>query len=237
MALALLATPMACVAADLRVSYHLAFSTPYVIVNGLTLTDGLMKDIGDAVASVSGLSVSYHVTSRARLESEIIEGRYHMTCLIVPAWFREPARMDWSIPLITENERYLIPKQAADIVELDDLNGLMLGLIKNFRYPTLEKRIADGQFIRDNSADFHQALKKLKFGRVDAMLIKDLQLNHLLKHEPDAQRFKLATRVESRNELQCAISRHLPFDRSILEHAFQQLKESGQLERIAAKYR
>ncbi|MBB5017861.1 ABC-type amino acid transport substrate-binding protein [Chitinivorax tropicus] len=211
-------------------------SDPYTIIQGNELKGGLMKTLGDALALAAGLTPSYYMTSRARIEKDTETGLAHINCLTSPIWFKNPQAVRWSIPVIQEEERYLIHKDAPDIINLTDLDTLRVGMMKSYRYPTLEAAIAQGRFQRDDSNSVQQAYRKLIIGRIDALLAKDIQITHLLKNDPGRQAYRLATRVESRNQLQCAISRQLPFEATRLEHAFQKLKQSGLLEQLATQY-
>ncbi len=235
--LALLCHALPSHAQDLLIAFEPSHSEPYVIMNGNELANSLTKSLGDAIAQAAGMTAVYQITSRARIEKDTELGIVHMNCLTTPQWFKNPQSVLWSVPLLNEEERYLLPHEAADIVTQIDLDGRSIGLIRNYRYPSLEEGLATGRFTRDDSMNVQQAYRKLKRGRIDAMLAKDIQINYLMKNDPTARQFKLATRVESRNTLLCAISRNLPYSATRLEQAFQKLKVTGQLERIANEYR
>lgn len=223
----------------LIVGFGSHYGEPYAVVENGRLVGGIVKDIMDEVANEIGVEVSYENIPRARMDSHVLSGKTHIRVLSSPRWYTNPEQFLWSETLFRETGRYVVSAQNPfPIADYDDLTGKRIGTIRGHRYPgELGDRFKGGTVIRDDVDSLESNFKRLKLGRIDALLDADtIILHYLVKHRVQDD-FIVAEKIESTHDIKAMISRKSPVPFDDLARAFRKLKDSGRIEEILERYR
>jgi ABC-type amino acid transport substrate-binding protein len=111
-------------------------SPPLNIVENGRLTEGIVKDVGDAIAKRLGLAASYISLPRKRIEKALAAGDADSVCYGQPEWYSLP--LDWSRPFIPNTGVIVSNAHAAPLARISDLRGQVLGTVFGFFYPQID---------------------------------------------------------------------------------------------------
>lgn len=141
---------------------------------------GIYIDIMNAVAAVIGLRLEYLELPLARALVEMQRGSIDM--MLGPNITAErQVFMDFllEIPFPRENKALYRLPQTADIRTYSELSGKRIGVIRNTVYdPVFD---ADNRLIKEYLADYPTGFRMLARGRVDVLIIPELQGDYLLR--------------------------------------------------------
>ncbi|MBN9672367.1 substrate-binding periplasmic protein [Roseibium aggregatum] len=232
-------TPVSAHHDGLIVSFGSHYGEPYAFVENGRLVGGIVKDIMDEVANEIDVEISYENIPRARMDNHLLTGKSHVLVLSSPRWYTNPEQFLWSETLFRESGRYVVSVQNSfSVADYDDLTGKRIGTIRGYRYPgELDERFSEGTVIRDDVDSLASNFKRLKLGRIDALLDADtLILHYLAKHQAQGD-FIVAEKIESTHDVKAMISRKSPVPFDDLARAFRKLKDSGRIDEILEHYR
>jgi polar amino acid transport system substrate-binding protein len=226
-------------AQPLVVAYQENNAEPYSMVIDGKMVGGIIKNVCDALGKSLGVPVEYRLVPRKRLESDIAKGLVSMIAVINPAWVDKPSALLWSVPLFTESNRFVVAGNGPKILTSTDLRGLHIGTILGYYYVGLEELFARGFTFRQDVRTLLQNFQKLGTGRIDTLVDSDIliqwRIGHLAGVKPSD--FQLSEFVLSRQDIYWAVSpQSTPPPAKILA-ALKRLKESGEIDRILARYR
>lgn len=196
------------------------------------LAEGILKDLGEAIAGKLGRQVRFVSVPGKRVEFMLREGQADGVCNVLPSWIA--GDFAWSRPVIP-NAGIIISRSDAPVVRsLNDLAGQRVGTVLGYKYPALGTLIGT-LFTREDARTVQQVLLKMEAGRhahaVGERLELDyeLRVNHALKLREDL--------VYETYKTACAFSRagKIPF--AAIEAAINALSAAGAIDAILARYR
>lgn len=227
-------------AQPLKVGVNDGNGEPYAFLENGQVLRGIVKDISDAVGEALGRPVEYEVLPRKRLEAALLTGDIDFIPIYNPGWTEDPNRFQWSPPLFDERNRIVVRSTWQHPVEGPrDLDGLTLGTIRGYWYPTLEEAFRrPGGPQREDAVNLIQNLQKLTSGRIDAVVDSEVLLDWHLRDEAKAfHGWTLAPWVVSSQKISWAFLPRPGMPTTAVNRAFQQLKDNGTIERILRAYR
>ncbi len=236
----LLAAGLLCVAASVRASDEVIFiagrgnAMPLAAFEGDEIKDGIIRDLGIAIARRLGRTARFVTVPRNRLENALAEGQADGVCYTTPAWLRN-AQLRWSRPLIPNRDLVVGRMDAPVVTATAELAHEPIGTVLGYRYPELEGVLGD-RFQRDDAPDMSANLRKLAAGRVRYAIVDQLTLQYeirtALSHFKPGSSLTIASFGAA-----CAFSLKGRVPADELQRSADALLLDGTMDAILARYR
>jgi len=143
------------------------------------IKDGIVKDLGIAIARRLGRTARFVTVSRNRVTSALVEGHADGICYVLPAWL-DNAPLRWSRPLIPNRDLVVGRMDAPAVASAAELTDEPIGTVLGYRYPELEGMLGS-RFRRDDAPDMPSNLRKLAAGRVRYAIVDQLTLQYEMR--------------------------------------------------------
>jgi len=236
-ALLLFLNSNAALANTLTVGFGQNNSAPYAIIEDDKLVGGIIKDLMDALTVELSIKVVYKSIPRMRTTDFLLAGDIDVMPISNPMWMKKSHQFLWSIPLFEELNLFVVSKgDSFEIKEFSDLDGKKLGTIRGYSYPELTTKFNRNEIFRLDVENLEQNFKKLRVGRIDALIDSDILIRHYLSQYSGNNKFVLASKVASTHFVQSAFSPHISIDIEHINNAFRKMKSKGIIKRIMLKY-
>ena len=235
----LLAAGLLCVAAGVRASDEVIFiagrgnAMPLAAFEGEEIKDGIIRDVGIAIARRLGRTARFVTVPRNRLESTLAEGQADGVCYTTPGWLGN-AHLRWSRPLIP-NRDLVVGRIDAPVVAAAELAHEPIGTVLGYRYPELEG-VLGNRFQRDDAPDMSANLRKLAAGRVRYAVVDQLTLQYEMRMAPSHLKPGSSLTIASFGAA-CAFSLKSRVPADELQRSADALLLDGTMDAILARYR
>ena len=193
---------------------------------------GILKDLGLAIAARMQRTAQFVSLPRKRLDHALQTGRVDGVCNFAPQWL--DVQLNWSQPMIADENLLLISPQAPRPATLGDVAGKTLGLVLGFKYPELEAALGQS-FVREDAPNTPINIKKLLAGRLQYMVVDKLSLDYYARANPQLKAY--ATLPIAAFNLRCGFSMASDIPFADVDKAIRLLVKSGELDRLLAVYR
>lgn len=220
-------------------SYWTKASAPFVIFRGDRLEQGIIKDIGQAMAKHLGRDAEFTNLPSKRIEPYLISGDIDFDCITNPIWKDKPDAYRWSPALFDGADRFLVRHgETNDITDFKDLKGRILGIYQGYVYhPTIMAMIEKKELATVKVSDVNKGIQLLGLKRIDALIDFGVILSYQLKTQNLNDSLTLATLPADTFKLHCAYSHKVDMDYTTIDNAFRALISEGHLRHILNKYR
>lgn len=204
---------------------------------------GIVTDIVHRVVSGSGHSLTTHTLPFKTLIAELEAGR-HINWITFgsPSWGGVQAANLTEKPLLTVNHALLTTHEnPLKFANIRDLYGKTAVLLEGFDYPGLEEHIRPGGVRVVRVKNYPLAFKMLdRLGSRGFLVEMELRIRYNLKQEElDVADYKLQdfSAVIAPYQVHLAMSPNMPDElQQHINGRINQLHQSGELEKIVAKY-
>ncbi|MYM25476.1 transporter substrate-binding domain-containing protein [Duganella sp. FT135W] len=205
---------------------------PIVRFQNGTLSGGIVKDVGDALATRLGRRAVYLNADSPEVTPALSGGRADGMCYLLPFWV--DGDYNWSPPLLPDAEMIAARNDAPRLRSLKDLKDKPVGTVVGYRYPRVQQ-VLGARFKRVDVANMDKNIEQMMSGKVPYTMISESTLNYQHRIHP-----KLKLRAElvfSSYKAQCAFSQKsaVPFDE--VSKAIDALIKDGSIDQIMARYR
>lgn len=203
------------------------------------LNKGVTTEITKTALEKAGYSVKVVSLPWKRALHEVSDGRYH----ILPAIWSTPERekkLLFTEPILASRVVVVSRKESAhNVNKLKDLSGLTIGVGRGWGYP--KEFLEDTNFTKQPVSDLTLNVKKLIFGRVDAIVGEVYAVRYtLLKHFPEHEsKLHYSTWSIQEKPLRVAITREHVNHKVITKrfnNALKEMEHDGTLEDIISKH-
>ena len=198
------------------------------------IKDGIVRDLGIAIARRLGRTARFVTVSRNRMVSSLVEGQADGVCYALPAWLGN-AELRWSRPLIPNRDLVVGRMDAPTIASTAELADESVGTVLGYRYPELES-VLGNRFRRDDAPDMPSNLRKLAAGRVRYAIVDQLTLQYemrtALSHFKPGSSLTIASFGAA-----CAFSLKGRVSADELQRSADALLLDGTMDAILARYR
>lgn len=235
--LAMLAAAVQAEPARIGFGSHNAPPYAYLLPNQPTL--GLISDLASLLSEHSGRSVTMVAYARESAAELLERGDLDLICITNPAWLndRKQQRFWWSKPLFVERDLLVVNSRSGWQPQLlSELQGRRIGMVRGYRYPTLEQLPVDQQPERIDAASPFDQLLALADGQLDGVIIADLQFAHYGRINPGASLLQPLPLQLSSHPVHCAFSRQQPANQQ-LQQDLDQLIANGEIATAVNRYR
>jgi len=236
----LLFAGLLCTAAIARAGGEVIFvstqgnTMPLAAFEGEQIKDGIVKDLGIAIARRLGRTARFVTVSRNRLVSSLTEGQADGVCYVLPAWLGD-APLRWSRPLIPNRDLVVGRMDAPAVASTAELADEPIGTVLGYRYPELEGLLGS-RFRRDDAPDMPSNLRKLAAGRLRYAIVDQLTLQYEMR--TSLSQFKPGSSLTVASfGAACAFSLKGRVPADELQRSADALLLDGTMDAILARYR
>jgi len=219
---------------EIVVAAPLSNAMPLASFENEQLKDGIMRDLGLAIAQRLGRTARFLPVSRNRLNGALADGQADVLCYVMPGW-TEQTPLRWSRPLIPNRDLLVARADAPPIKSIAELTDEPIGAVLGYRYPEVERTLGS-HFRRDDGPDMHSNLRKLAAGRVRYAIVDQLTLQY--ETRTTLREFKPGqTLTVSSFVAHCAFSLKGRVPPEELQRSADSLLQDGTVDAILARYR
>jgi ABC-type amino acid transport substrate-binding protein len=196
------------------------------------LAQGIIKDLGEAIAQRMGRKAVFLAIPSKRAEQFLAAGRGDGLCYISPLW--AIGTYNWTAPLIPDATVLAARSDAPVIQNFKDLADQPVAITMGYRYPPVEQALGP-HLLRDEAPSVDLDLEKVAKGRVRYALVNKLAYDYETRTHPE---WKLrADKVFEPVEASCAFSLKSPLRFAEVKAAVDSLIAEGRISAIIARYR
>lgn len=234
--LILTSAPVVADTGSLRAIVSSSNAPPYALFDESgDLAGGISKDILEALASRSTLTLNFLPLPRGRVEQWLLRDEADIACFLSPAWVEQPELLAWSPSLFTTRQVIVRRSHSPSITQLTDLLGKRVGTDRGFSYPEFDAVFSQRLIIRDDAISLQSNLMRLQKQRLDAVLTVDRA------YEYHQQQFNseglLADPLwTAPDNVYCAINPNRPELASRVQQTLQLMIDDGTIQRILLRY-
>jgi polar amino acid transport system substrate-binding protein len=200
-----------------------------------TLTAGLLKDVGDALARELQREPVYLVLPRKRVEAALLSGQADLLCDLRPEWL-DGKQWKWTEAVFSNHMIIVSRSDTQPLARLSQLSGARVGTVLGYRYPELEKRLASA-FERDDAATDELNTSKLLNGRFSYMMSNSLFYDYQRKVHPKGGQLNRSVFTIRQFDTYCALPPNGKLDLDKVNRAILTLRKRGDMQAILERYR
>ena len=207
-------------------------SMPMLRMAGAVPAEGLLKDIGEALAERLGLSPAFVPLPSKRAGPAVASGAADLLCYVKPGWLED--KVLWTHAFLAGTGIIAAHPAAPSVTTLHELKDEPLGTVLGYRYPILDQAFMQ-PIRREDVPDATTNLRRLALGRIRYAVTDRAALDYFLRDNP-ASGLREAIEVE-RYLLSCALSPDQAALLAPLNRAIDRMQADGTLETLFNRYR
>jgi len=195
------------------------------------ITGGILKNIADALAQELKIkTVTMVLIPQKRIGPSLISGDISMVCFSHESWFPPTiaSQLLWSDEIFT-NTNYIVAINAKPVQKVEDLFGKQVGTNVNYYYKKLDPYFEKNKITKDPGPNSSNNIKKLTHGRIDYLLISNLEFDFYKKKHPNLRSYDIGLDTV---KVKCALSKKASITLEHLNKAIAALKKNHILEKI-----
>lgn len=205
---------------------------PWAQFNDGKLSGGLLKDLGELIATRLGRKAKFIIVPSNRVRGVLSGGSADALCYVRPEWI--DGNYNWTPPLIQDGAAVVARIGAPVIRTLADLRNVPVGTVIGYRYPEIESALGH-DFIHEDAPSMESNMRKLIAGRMEYAILEKMVLDYHLRKDKSIQ-----LRVDFLYisfDAQCAfsLSSKIPFADVI--RVIKSINEDGSANEIFSRYR
>lgn len=191
---------------------------------------GILKNIANALFKELGVQPTLVLLPQKRVGPDLVAGEISAVCFVHEKWFPKEyeSQLLWSKEIGT-NTNYIVSLGKKPVTKIKDLYGKQVGGIVNYFYENLDPFFAKGLIHRENAPNTESNVEKLIHGRIDYILISNLEYAYYKKKYPQLEAYDLHLDTV---QVKCAVSKKAGIDMADLNKAIEILKKNGTFEKI-----
>jgi polar amino acid transport system substrate-binding protein len=198
---------------------------------------GIYQDIFNAISKLTDdtFNVSYYPYPRVGLMFN--QARLDIEPGVYPGWVKDQKIPGlFSVPFgRVVDVMVFAPGKAFPVKKPEDLRGKSVGMVRGYSYPDLQLLIDGGRIDRRDALNENQLLKMLWAKRFDQILISKAVAQYNFLKMPEYRLFEVGDEF-NHYDVSMRVNPKLEAWLPKLDEAILQLKNSGEIERIYAKY-
>lgn len=196
----------------------------------LEISGGILKRLAEALSKELEIKPTLVLLPQRRVGLDLETGDLSMVCFVHETWFPKDfeKKLLWSDP-ITTNINLIATIKGKPILKVEDLFGKQVGTITNYYYEKLDTYFEKGKIRRESGPTTLSNIQKLLHGRIDYMLISNLEFEYYKKKYPQLKSYNLGMDIV---EVKCALSKRSGIELTQINKAINTLKKNGTLDKI-----
>lgn len=220
-------------------TYWMEALEPFAIRYNGQLTGGMVKDIGDELASRMELTPIYIELPTKRVALMVTEGDAHISCLTNPKWEEKPADYHWSPVLFEGSDNFLVRKDQIDSIKsIADLEGKRIGTYNGYVYSEqITQLFEDGKAEAVRVGNLATAMRLVDMGRLDTVIDFGSIIEYEIKKQNMQSRLTIASLNADTFDFHCSYSLKSPYDAELLDAHLLKMKQEGFFKTLQQSYR
>lgn len=194
--------------------------------------DGLLVDVGEALADRVSMSAVFLPLPSKRAGTAVSVGTADLLCYVKPGWLED--NVLWTQAFLTGTAIIAAHGDAPAVPRLQSLRDETLGTVLGYRYPVIDQAFMQ-PIRREDVPDAETNLRRLALGRVRYAVTDRAALAYFLKANPAAP-VREVLEVE-RYQLGCALAPDKAWLLQPLNRAIQRMQADGTLDTLLNRYR
>lgn len=196
------------------------------------LTDGILKEMGEAIAARTGRRARFIDLPSKRVAGELTLGHGDGVCYVMPSWIA--GDFNWTVPLIPSGGLLVAHPDVPVLKDLAHLAGEPIGTVIGYNYRQLDEALGP-HYLRDDAPTMEHNVRKLAAGRRHYAIVEATSLAYLMRIDKS---LRLRTDlVIATFKAKCAFSKRAQVPFAQIERAIDSLVSDGSIERILSHYR
>lgn len=220
-------------AQTLTIAISSADTLPLAQIEHEQLRGGILKDIGDAIATYHQRPVAYITPPRKRLQEVLEQHGADLLCGSNPTWLA--GKFNWSQPILNNTGLLVSNTKVKQVEHLSELAGKPIGTISGYVYTEFSEAMGK-RFTRDDAPNMTLNMRKFFFGRFDYVAVDELSYLYLLKQEKTKLKLNKPF-ITSHYQFYCAISPKSTLSAAQVNQAVNTLQKTGKIQAILQAYR
>lgn len=221
----------------LRFSLGQSWGAPFLERAGTRVLGGILPDLMTAIAAEMGLAPEFVLLPNVRVDRALENGDVDLHCLLSPSWapeVKDPTR--WSVPVMPMRDVLVgLAGGPRTLGEMAKGGPWPVGLVRGYRYPTLEPLLAQGRLVREDAPDQWAALGKLVRERTPLAVANEYTLHAFKRRQGGARLQRVAVVEEVQGH--CLLSLRPGHPRAEILAAVRAAVERGRIEAVLQPYR
>lgn len=196
-------------------------------------TGGFLYENSVAIAEELKEDYALIVVPRGRVSQELMSGALDVICHASMRW--DPPyknNVGWSEPLYSYS-KVLVSAKNIPFADVEQIKNTTIGTVNDFAYPDLERGFKNQKLFRDDAPSVGANIIKLLGGRLDYIVMSELEFPFHSMNYPELQR---SIFVLDKAEIRCALSKKSSLSLEKLNGAIERLKAKKILQKIWARY-
>lgn len=222
--------------AILRFSAVDSWAMPLAEFKDNQLVGGILHEVIERLAQRLDAQAQILVLPRNRVELALQQNEIDVRCYVSPKWISQSERYLWSIPLINQRDLIVARQGTPQLSSPDSLSGQSVGTVLGYTYPRLQYLFDHGALQRDEARNQELVLQKLLAGRYRFAVSNELALGWFNRDLPDSDRLESVAMLEE-EPVSCLVRNDPALPAQRILRTLLQMKESGEIEEILARYR
>jgi ABC-type amino acid transport substrate-binding protein len=140
--------------------------------------------------------------------------------------------VEWSEPIYSYN-KVLVSNKNIPFSHVDQVKNTTIGTVNDFAYPDLDKSFKNQKLFRDDAPTVDANVVKLLGGRLDYIVMSELEFTFHSINYPELQR---STFILDKADIRCALSKKSSLSLEKLNGAIERLRAKKVLQKIWARY-
>ncbi|MDH4873831.1 transporter substrate-binding domain-containing protein [Pseudomonas sp. BN515] len=222
--------------AALRFSAVDSWAMPVAEFRDNRLVGGIIHDLIERLAQRLDMPAQVHVLPRNRVELALKQGEIDVRCYISPKWITNGNEYLWSIPFLYQRDLIVARNGSEQLASPDAMSGESVGTVLGYTYPRLQQLFERGAVQRDEARNQDLVLQKLLAGRYRYAVSNELALGWFNRNLPDQDHLVSVSTLEE-EPVGCLVRNDPALPTQRILRTLVQMKESGEIEEILARYR
>lgn len=202
------------------------------------ISSGLLKEMGEQLASELGAEIVFVKQSRRRIESGLLSGELDITCYTHPTWWDGAQPALWSIPTIPQVER-VVGLRAGQLPQKnpDEFLGKRVVVHTGYHFPSIQPLFDSGAAKRLDENKVSMLFKAVETKLADVLITSDAEIEGYFDEFPQKRTlFSVAPVPFSVVPTQCAVSPKSSWSIERINGALRAMMQRGDFDRITKKY-
>ncbi|WP_271411664.1 substrate-binding periplasmic protein [Pseudomonas sp. Q1-7] len=229
-------TAGAAASTTLRFSAVDSWAMPLAEFEENRLVGGIVHELIERLAQRLGVIAQIQVLSRNRVALALQQGEIDVRCYISPKWISDGDDYLWSVPVLSQRDLIVARQGSEPLSSPDAISGGNIGTVLGYTYPRLQHLFDRGSLQRDEARNQQLVLQKLLVGRYRYALSNELALDWFNRSLPNESRL-IDVGVLDEEPVSCLVRNDPALPTQQILRALVQMKESGEIEEILARYR
>ncbi|WP_044874916.1 transporter substrate-binding domain-containing protein [Pseudomonas sp. LFM046] len=199
------------------------------------LVGGIIHDVIQRLSQKLGIPVKVLVLPRNRVELALKQGEIDVRCYISPKWIGNSDSYLWSVPILHQRDVIVARQGSEPLTSPEAISGQSIGTVLGYSYPRLQPLFDHGAVQRDEARNQDLVLQKLLAGRYRYAVSSEMALGWFNRDLPDGDRLIDVATLEE-EPVSCLVRNDPTLPAQRILQTLLQMKESGEIEEILARY-